>query len=107
MEHETCNKIIEYFEAVQARPAMYTGKSYDYAWMIQLVSGFRHALEVTGLIEFSFDELKKAYAKRGWNEAYFGAVEEMKSKGLEGDAIVRELLAVELEFWRDFSNRID
>lgn len=80
---------------------MYTGKSYDYAWMIQLITGFRLAIEVTGQFELSFEDLKKAYAKRGWSEAYFGAVEEMKSKGLEGDEIVRELLSVEIDFWKN------
>jgi len=63
MDQDTCKKIVELFEAVRARPVMYTGKSYDYARTIQLITGFRLAMEVTGEIESNIDDLKKELAE--------------------------------------------
>jgi len=106
MDIESCRKIVELFEAIRARPAMYTGKSYDYARTIQLITGFRLAIAVTSQIDLGLDDVKTAYFRRGWNEVYFGAVEEMKAKGLEGDEITRELLSVEIDFWNSHCERL-
>ena len=105
MNSDTCDKIVEFFEVVRARPVMYTGKSSDYTRMIQLITGFYLALEITNQKAPNPDDVTSAYLNRGWKAAYFGAVEEMKAKEMDGDEIVRELLSVEIDLWRDFCGR--
>ncbi len=44
---------------------------------------------------------------RGWKLTQFGAVNEMKEKGLSDEEIVKELTLVELGVWKAFRDNLE
>jgi len=106
VDKNKCDKIVEFFEQFYERPVLFTGKSFDFAWTIQYVRGFHEALNIMGEIGPSYDDIRSAYSRRGWTDAYFGAADEMKSKGMDGDQITREIISVEIDVWNAHARRM-
>jgi hypothetical protein len=106
VDKKKCDKIVKFFEQFHERPVLFTGKSSDFTRTIQFVTGFHEALKVIGEIVPSHDAIRSAYSRRGWSGEYFGAADEMKGKGLDGDEITREIISVEIEIWSDLSGQL-
>lgn len=106
MDKNKGDRIVGFFEQFYERPVLFTGKSFDFEWTIQYVRGFHEALNITGETGPSYNDIRSAYSKRGWRNAYFGAVDEMKSKGMDGDQITREIISIEIDVWNTLRKRL-
>ena len=105
MEKNKCKKIVEFLQQFYERPVLFTGKSFDFTWTIQYLRGFHQALEITGEVGPSHDDIRSADLRRGWTDPYFGAVDEMKGKGMDGDQITREIISIEIDVWNAHGRR--
>jgi len=102
MTVDDADQVIELFEAVLARPALYIANSADYRAFIHFTCGFQSALTVTGKQYPAFSDFSYVYKARGWSSARLGAVQEMKEKGWSDEAVVQELTILEIKTWKAF-----
>lgn len=106
MNKASVDKIVEFFEAVKARPLMYFGK-YSTDSVIAFTYGFYMSLSITDQPFPDLDTQKKASKNRGWNFNALGIVPHMKEKGLSDKEMVRELISVEIEAWKIFRDNLE
>lgn len=107
MKREEVENIIRIYEAILARPSMYFGNSNDYSAVIHFTSGFYSALVATNQSSPTYPNRQAIYKMRGWEFTQFGAVNEMKERGLCNEEIVKELTLVELKVWEAFRDNLE
>ncbi len=107
MKREEVKNIIKLYEAVLMRPSMYFGNSRDYSAVIHFTSGLYSALVATNQSSPTYPNRQEIYKMQGWEFTQFGAVNEMKEKGLSDEEIVKELTLVELKVWKSFYDNLE
>ena len=93
--------IIEHLEHVRNRPEMYAGEVSERAFYAYL-SGFDAACTVLGHAR-SYDLYLQVCEERGWGMNALGPQKRMREMGLSEQAIVDELLTIEIETRRRFT----
>ena len=106
MKREVIDKIIDFFEAVRARPLMYFGIN-DTNAVIIFTDGFYMSLSITNQSFPSLDIKKEASKNRGWNFNALGIIPHIKEKGMLDEEMVRELISVEIEAWKIFRESLN
>lgn len=107
MKHGEVENIIKIYEAILARPSMYFGTSRDYSAVIHFTTGFYQSLTATNQFSPTYINRQEIYKLRGWKSTQFGAVDEMKEKGMSDEEIVKELTLVELKVWEAFRDNLE
>ena len=99
--HDQYQSIIEHFEHVRNRPAMFMGEASERALYAYLI-GFETACRLLECIPNygTHSDFWKVCAERGWEENSFGPQKRMHDAGWVEEAIVIELLTIEIETWR-------
>src|SRR6266540_4309860 len=97
METSQINGVIDVLEDARKRKHMFL-KDVDPSATINWLNGFMAAVStLTGRMHHKFHE--QAYRQRGWEFSARGPWVEMQERGLEEDAIVDELFALEILAW--------
>ena len=101
MEHEKINKIIELLEDVLKRPKMYFGTDDNTDIASSFLYGVRHGIcmlfDLRGSIISVWGD---SVIKRGHRFSPRGVSEELKIEGLNDKEIVKELIEIEIAFWK-------
>ncbi len=106
MDREHVDEIIQFFEAVKARPLMYFGK-FDTEAVLLFTHGFYMSLSIAKQTFPSLEIQKDASKNRGWNFNALGITPHMKQKELSDEEMVKELISVEIEAWKIFRERLE
>lgn len=95
-------EIIACLEDVLNRPGMYLGASADVAHVVAFLNGFDTACTALGLSPGHTDTAYHAVVReKGWSETSTrGMWAIMHERGLTEDAIMRELIAIEIDVWK-------
>ena len=95
-------KIIRRLEDMRRRPILYVG-SMEHELMESLLHGFMMGCFAAGEIEDDFKKRlevrNQVIAEREWAVLAFSPSREMKARGLSEEAIIDELLAIEIAIW--------
>src|SRR5271157_129621 len=94
--------IIELLEKLIERPDKYLGDD-DPANLLMWLEGFNMACTVLGVRQgyVGHDAIQKLVAiERGWEYRSTGLVAEMQERGWRDDAIIEEVLYIEIETWK-------
>lgn len=101
--------IIEFLESVRKRPQMYI-EELDAQLMECFINGF-----IVGCFASSKDERfnilhslakSEALAHRGWNIGAHSLGKKMAESGMLDEAIIDELLAIEIDTWRRVPSKL-
>ena len=98
MTPETAVKAVAYFEAMRTEPELYIG-GYDVDAAIHHMIGFESAcliLEGVGPTPFRHD----LWEAQGMADSAYHPGHQRQQQGVEPQAIVEELLSVEIEAWK-------
>jgi hypothetical protein len=94
-------KLLEHRERVRQRPLTYFGKMEP-----DIARNFLDGFSLSaGVVlgndqEAHFRNLEKALNQRGWKFVALGVVPQMKKKRFSAEKIIDELIAIEIEYWR-------
>ena len=102
MTPETAAKAIAYFEAMRKEPDLYIGGP-DVDAAIHHLIGFESAcliMEGDGPMAIRHE----LWEARGMTESAYHPGHQMQQRGMDGAAIVTELLTVEIEAWTKFAS---
>jgi hypothetical protein len=95
-------KIIACLEDVLKRPEMYLGPSADVTHVVAFLSGFDTACTTLGLSSGHMDTAYQSVVReKGWAESSTrGIWNIMSDRGITEHEIVRELIVIEIEAWK-------
>lgn len=99
MTPEQTEKLIELLEHIRLRPGMYTGMGYEPEKIDLLLLGIRLGQMVLGFNTSIYGEVVH---NRGWEYKPVGLVVEMRKTGYSDEAIVNELIDIEIEVYKRF-----
>lgn len=108
MEKEKIDKMIEFLEDVFKRPAMHFGKVDSVERANSFLVGIRYAtfslfdLDRYSIVDFQGDVV----TKRGHRFSARGVSQELKDEGYEDIQIVKELIEIEIDFWKLVRNSL-
>jgi hypothetical protein len=104
MIESKANLIIELFKEVQKRPYSYLGPigQGNIPAVRHFIDGIHAACRALNVHNDEGDRkfFEEVVIERGWEYGPSGLWEEMRERGLSEEAIVQELLAIELEVWK-------
>ena len=104
----TKGHIIDFLEAVRKRPQMYIGE-LNAKLMEYFINGFNvgcFASNIDERINFNHSISKsKVLIERGWGAGVFSPLKDMTVRGIPDEAIIDELLAIEIDTWRRIINK--
>ncbi len=104
MDGERINKIIEVLESVRKHTPMYIGR-VDVSLTIAWLYGFQ-----TGLLIDAPDNLTdlrdKVLLKRKWKVTNVSASVQMRERGMTPEAIIDELIVIEIEVWKRVAKQL-
>lgn len=108
MDCEKINKIIELLEYVLNRPKMYFGKDDD----VEIASSFLYGVRYGICMLFDLrDSIISVWGdsviKRGHRFSPRGVSHELKAEGLDDKQIVKELIEIEIEFWKTMREKLE
>ena len=102
IDAKTIDEIIAHLEAVRKRPMVFLGEKTERALWVYF-AGFNAACEILGQLRSGL-LWEKIYwqvaEERGWECNSMGAQKHMRDAGWAEEAIVDELLVIEIEQWR-------
>ncbi len=90
--------VLQLLEGMSRRPGMYVQPVE-----IATIQSYLHGLEAgchLGGLDVTREIYETAAASRGWKQRATGIVWHMEAKGLDAEAIIQELIAVEAEAFR-------
>jgi hypothetical protein len=103
MVDATISRLIDILMSAEQRKAMYFDP-VDPVSVIHWLSGLRAGCSLAGL-EWRPDDRRPALERRGLELTATWEVDQLRNRGLGLEATVDELLAIEIEMWRDVSDR--
>jgi len=106
---ELADRIIELFEAMLLRPAMYVGRSNTPEPVVHYAHGFEQALRLT--VEFPIEYKYKSVGHRfdearGWSSGLYTPLRKFRENGMDEEDIVKELIKFEIEKWKMFRREL-
>ena len=98
MEKEQIGSIIQILEIVREKPFMFINvKGLP---IVNFLLGFNMACRTLGTIKTETPILEQLMLERGWDRTVLGSINKMKEQGLDDEGIIRELLTIEIEVWK-------
>jgi hypothetical protein len=96
-------RVIEHLEAMRERPILYIGRM-EHELMERLLWGFKIGCFAAGDVDDGFEKhlevSRQVIAEHGWEVLAISPSREMKERDLSEEAIIDELLAIEIDIWR-------
>lgn len=101
MRGEIYTRIVECLQDVLNRPGMYFGPQATVEQVFAFINGFDTACSVLGVRgDYTDQAYQKVLYERNWLETSTrGIWTVMRERGMSDDAIIKEMLLIELEAW--------
>ena len=105
MSRDQAEIIVATLERVRQRPGMYVAA--ELPAVVNFLAGFYVGCSVAGVSAPTDGLDDTVVVERGWKVSSLGPLLSMKERGLSDEAILDELLAIEIEIWNRRVHQMD